>query len=392
MLNRLNIGGPTYNVAYLSAYMDTHYTTKVLAGVKEPYEGSSEYILKDLGINYDFVPGMLRQISPRHDMQAYRYIAQSIRSFKPDIVHTHAAKAGALGRLAAHFSTHRPKAIIHTYHGNVFDGYFSPIKTKVFLGIERYLCSVSDAIVAISEKQRNDLAELYKIAPAEKIHVIPLGFDLERFTIDRELKRQQFRNEYQVDDDTLVVAITGRLTAIKNHILFFDAARHIKHQHPQLKIKYFVIGDGELFDVLVDKAIGDGLTISTPEKENNAADVIFTSWRKDIDIINAGSDIIALTSFNEGTPVSIIEALASKKAVIATDVGGVGDVVKDNFNGLLSTLDAAAFSKKLLNLLTDKELRTRLATEGETNILKKYSYHRLINDMENLYEKFVGKN
>jgi glycosyltransferase involved in cell wall biosynthesis len=391
VLNRLNIGGPTYNVAYLSGYLNKSYTTRVLAGMKEPYEGSSEYVLKDLGIDYELVPGMVRRISPRQDAEAYRYIAQAIRTFKPDIVHTHAAKAGALGRLAAHFSAYRPKAIVHTYHGNVFDGYFSPIKTKVFLGIERYLCSVSDAIVAISEKQRTDLAEQYKIAPAEKIHVIRLGFDLDRFTTDRELKRNQFRNEYRVDEDTLVVSITGRLTAIKNHALFFDAARHIKQEHPHLKVKYFVVGDGELFDPLISKAVADGFNVSVPGKENADADVVFTSWRKDIDTINAGSDIIALTSFNEGTPVSIIEALASKKAVIATDVGGVGDVVKDNFNGLLSTLDPKSFSEKLLNLLTDKYLRTRLAGEGELGVFKNYSYHRLISDMENLYENLLKK-
>lgn len=389
ILNRLNIGGPTYNVAFLSGYLDKRYTTKVLAGMKEPYEGSSEYVLKDLGIDYELVPQMMRQISIRNDALAYRYISQAIRTFKPDIVHTHAAKAGALGRLAAHFSAYRPKAIVHTYHGNVFDGYFSPIKTKVFLGIERYLCSISDAIVAISEKQRNDLAEHYKIAPAEKIHVIKLGFALDHFTTDRELKRNQFRKAYHIDADTLVVTITGRLTAIKNHALFFDAARHIKQQHGHLKVKYFVVGDGELFEPLTNRAIADGFTISVPGKENVAADVVFTSWRKDIDVINAGSDIIALTSFNEGTPVSIIEALASKKAVIATNVGGVGDVVKDNFNGLLSELDPTSFSEKLLNLLTDEQLRTRLAGEGEQSVLKNYSYQRLISDMENLYENIL---
>jgi glycosyltransferase involved in cell wall biosynthesis len=389
ILNRLNIGGPTYNVAYLSSYLGEQYKTKVLAGIKEPYEGSSEYVLQELGIDYELVPHMMRQISLKQDLRAYRYISQTISTFKPDIVHTHAAKAGALGRLAAHFSSHRPKAIVHTYHGNVFDGYFSPIKTKVFLGIERYLCAASDAIVAISEKQRKDLAEVYKIAPADKIHVIPLGFDLDRFTKERELKRDQFRREYAVDDDTLVVTITGRLTAIKNHALFFDAARYVKQEHPHLKVKYFVVGDGELFDNLTNRAVDDGFTISVPGKENATADVVFTSWRKDIDTVNAGSDIIVLTSFNEGTPVSIIEALASKKAVIATDVGGVGDVVKDNLNGLLSPIDPKFFSVKFLSLLTDPHLRNRLAGEGEQGIFKSYSYHRLISDMENLYENLL---
>ena len=137
ILNRLNVGGPTLNVAYLSKHIDKQYHTHVLAGHKEPYEGSSEYMLKDLDIPYEYVPEMYRSISLKNDYTAFKYIQNAVAKYKPDIVHTHAAKAGVLGRLAAYHNKHRPKAILHTYHGNVFDGYFSPFKTQVFLAVER---------------------------------------------------------------------------------------------------------------------------------------------------------------------------------------------------------------------------------------------------------------
>ena len=186
ILNHLNVGGPTYNVANLSKYLSNQYQTEVLAGYKEPDEASSEYLLQDLDIPYQIVPNMQRAISPVNDYKAYQFIKEKINNYQPTIVHTHAAKAGALGRMAAQFAKHKPKAIVHTYHGNVFDGYFSPAKTKIILGIERWLATKSDAIVSISETQKKDLVDLYKIAPAEKIHVIPLGFDLSKFTQNNE--------------------------------------------------------------------------------------------------------------------------------------------------------------------------------------------------------------
>jgi len=388
IINRLNIGGPTYNVAYLSKFINQTYETNVLAGIREPYEGSSEYVLKDLGVGYEFVPDMHRQINFRNDISAYRAISEKIRQYKPDIVHTHAAKAGALGRLAAYRSSQRPK-ILHTYHGNVFDGYFSPLKTKVFLGVERYLCSVSDAIIAISEMQKKDLAEKYKIAPADKIHVIKLGFDLEKFRFNREDKRKQFREFYGIDEQTVVISITGRLTSVKNHLLLIQSIKNLKDNYPHLKVKFFFVGDGELMADIVTSLKEQGISICLPGDDNYKATVILTSWRKDIDVINAGSDIIALTSLNEGTPVSIIEALASGRSVICTNVGGIGDVVQDNVNGILSSLDAKEFTEKLYNLITSKTLRERLAHKGEEAIFQNYSYKRLVNDMEMLYASLL---
>jgi len=385
ILNRLNVGGPTYNVAYLSKYLDAKYETKVLAGHKEPDEGSSEYMLKDLGVSYEFVPDMYRSISPLKDYRAYRFIRKYVKKDRPDIVHTHAAKAGVLGRLAAYHNPNRPRAIVHTYHGNVFDGYFSPFKTKLFLAIERYLCGLSTAVVAISEAQKNDLVNKYQIVEANKVHVIRLGFDLSRFTEDSSVKRKAFRSFYALGDDDVVISITGRLAPIKNHALLIEAIKIIKQRNAELKFKLFVVGDGELMSAIITAVEQAGLSFCRYGDSNYDADVIFTSWRKDIDVINAGSDIIALTSLNEGTPVSIIEGMASQRAVICTNVGGVKDVVDDGHNGFLCDVDAESYARRLEELIVNKPLRVDMAKKGQSFALENYSYKRLVSETEDLY-------
>jgi glycosyltransferase involved in cell wall biosynthesis len=385
IINRLNIGGPTYNVAYLSKYLDENYETKVLAGHKEPEEGSSEYMLKDLGVSYEYVPDMYRNISLSKDFRAYRFIRRFVKKYRPDIVHTHAAKAGVLGRLAAYYNPRRPKVIIHTYHGNVFDGYFSPLKTKIFLAIERYLCGLSTAIVAISEAQKNDLVNKYRIVGEDKVHVIRLGFDLSRFAEESTEKRRTFRDFYGLDEDEVVINITGRLAPIKNHVLLIEAIKIIKQKNAELRFKLFVVGDGELMEQTIAAVIHAGLSFCRYGDNNYDVDVIFTSWRKDIDVINAGSDIIALTSFNEGTPVSIIEGMASQKPVICTNVGGVKDVVTDGVNGFLCSLDAEMYAEKLKELIVNRDIRDIFGNEGRDFALQNYSYKRLLSEIEDLY-------
>jgi glycosyltransferase involved in cell wall biosynthesis len=390
ILNRLNVGGPTYNVAYLSKYLNDSYETRVLAGHKDLHEGSSAYVLNDLGVAFDYVPGMFRQLNPVNDLRAYRFIQDVVNQYKPDIVHTHAAKAGALGRLAAYYSKNRPKAIIHTYHGNVFDGYFSPLKTRIFLSVERYLCKLSTAIIAISEVQKQEMVEKYKLAPAEKIHVIRLGFDLQKFQDDRVAKRKAFRDFYHLADDTVVVTIVGRLAPVKNHLMFIDVINGIKKKSSSQKIKFFIVGDGERRNNIVALMESYSISYCLPEDTKYEADVILTSWRKDIDVINAGSDIVALTSINEGTPVSIIEAMASARAVISTDVGGIRDIISDGNNGIIAAQDILDFTEKLFMLASDKLLRNRIAINGEVFALNNYSYRRLIKDIEQLYKNILA--
>lgn len=389
IINRLNVGGPTYNVACLTKYISSEFETKVISGHKEPYEASSEYILNDLGIEPKYIQHMYRPINFIKDFKAYFEIRKIIKEYKPDIVHTHAAKAGMLGRIAAHHE--QVPVIIHTFHGNVFDGYFGKIKSSIIKVIERYLSSVSTRIIAISSQQKKDLVHKYKIANDDKVEVIPLGFDLEKFSIDQPAKREQFRKQLNLQEHDIAIGIIGRLTSIKNHDLFFEAFSIAKKKY-QSNLKAIIVGDGELREALLEKCTSLNLKacygVASPSHDT---DVIFTSWRKDIDIVNAGLDIVCLTSFNEGTPVCLIEALASGKPVISTKVGGVEDIIDDGVNGFLCEIDLNDFSQKLLTLLTNAEIREQFSRNSNKNVVQQFGYNRLVNDVETLYHKSLKK-
>ena len=389
ILNRLAIGGPLLNACYLTKYMPREFETMLVVGEKESHEKDAGFITDALGIQPVFIPEMGRSIDPRKDYVAYKKMKKLIADFKPDIVHSHSAKPGAIGRMAA--KAMNVPVIVHTYHGHVFHSYFHPLKTKLFINIERKLGKKTDAIVAISQQQKKELAFDFKIAPENKFHVIPLGLDLDKFQINREEKRRAFRSSFGIHDDEVVLVITGRLVPIKNQSLFLEGIHYLL-QNSRQKIKAFIVGDGESRTLLEDKAKQFGIGFTTEKDTEHYQPLVFTSWRSDIDLINAGSDIIVLTSFNEGTPVSLIEAQAAGKPVVSTKVGGIEDVVKENETGLLSDInDTVAFCKNLLLLTDDKELRCKFGQAGEQYVTKRYSYRRLVTDMSALYYDLLNR-
>jgi glycosyltransferase involved in cell wall biosynthesis len=390
ILNRFNVGGPTYNGAYLTKYLPSEFETMLVAGNIEKHEGSSTYILEDLDLRYRIIPNMYRPIHPLNDFIALKHIISIINEFKPDIVHTHAAKAGALGRLASILASHHVPVVVHTYHGNVFEGYFSPTKERIFLEIERQLAKKTNAIIGISNSQKKDLVEKYKIANEEKVCVVPLGFDLKRMSENVDEKRLKFRNEFELDDDVVVVTIIGRLTSIKNQKLFISVFRKTLEATSH-KLKAFIVGDGEDRQSLVSYCESLGLSWSSPQKKNPNSKVHFTSWRKDIDIINAGSDIILLTSRNEGTPVSIIEAMATGRAVICTDVGGVSDIINNRVSGLIVSNSETEISTALTELVENIDFRLSLGRKAQPEVLNKFGYQRLVNDIAALYRLLISK-
>lgn len=387
IINRLNLGGPTYNAAYLSKYLSDGYETLLVAGLKDESEASSEHILEDLGITPVYIKNMYRSINPFKDSEAYGQIKKLIKDFKPDIVHTHAAKAGALGRMAAADSN--VKAILHTFHGHVFHSYFNPVKTKLFLQIERYLASKSHKIIAISEKQKIELGETYKVCKKEKIEVIPLGFKLEKFTEGQDEKRIAFRAKYNLADDEVAVGIIGRLVPIKNHQLFLRAFKKV-HEKQGKKVRAFVIGDGESMDVIENITQELNLDYVKNGSAGQVSPLTYTSWIKDIDEANAGLDVIALSSLNEGTPVSLIEAQAANKPIVSTNVGGVSDVVIPGKTALLSeSNDVDGFADNLLKLVADKDLRNNIGKDGYEHVQARFSYKRLCSDMDDLYRRLL---
>ena len=388
IINRLNLGGPTYNAAYLSKYLDPEFKTLLVSGMKDDTEESSEFIVKNLDLHPVYIPEMYRELHPFRDYKSYNKLKKIIREFKPDIVHTHAAKAGAMGRLAA--SHCGVPIIIHTFHGHVFHSYFGSAKTRLFLQIERYLAKRTTKIVALSEIQKAELCDIYKIAPSEKIEVIPLGFELEKFRENKEDKRIEFRTEYNLDDDEIAIGIVGRLVPIKNHKLFLTALKFVLERTTK-KVRAFIIGDGEERANIEQMATALGLKFSgQSDTEKNV--LTFTSWIKKIDVSNAGLDIVALTSYNEGTPVSLIEAQASGKPIVSTNVGGIEDIVSANETALLSPIgNEELFCENLLRLIENDNLRVKFSENSSKFIFDKFSRQRLCQDMSKLYRLLLSQ-
>ncbi len=389
IINRFNLGGPTYNVAYLTKYMPSEFKTILVGGKHEDDEISSDFILQSMNIKPMLIPAMRRVINFKKDLIAYEVISDIIKRYKPHIVHTHAAKAGTLGRMAA-FAANVP-IIVHTFHGHVFHSYFNNYKTIFYKTIERRLAQSSTRIIAISDTQKNELANIYNICNEDKIEIIPLGFDLDRFNIDKETKRIAFRRHYNIDDDEIAIGIIGRIVPIKNHSLFIEAIKYIQNKTTK-KIRAFIIGDGDDRHKIEIKAKQLGLNYTDFNISKEKALITFTSWIKEIDYANAGMDIIALTSFNEGTPVSLIEAQASGVPIISTNVGGVKDIMIPNKTGILcNSFEYNEFGEKLLNLVENDNFRLNLSKKGWSFVKEKYHYSRLINDMTNLYYKLIDE-
>ena len=381
IINRFNLGGPTYNAAYLTKYLEPDYETLLIGGQHDESEKSSMHILDNLGLKPIIIPEMQRSLNPYKDQIAFKKIQNIIKEFKPDIVHTHAAKAGALGRRAAYKMG--VNQIYHTFHGHVFHSYFGNFKTRIFKEIEKNLAKKSTKIIAISEIQKSELSKIHKICPENKIEVIPLGFDLERFNTDKDSKRKEFRKKWNLKENEIAIGIIGRLVPIKNHKFFIDAIQEVL-KNSKVPIRAFIVGDGEEKQNIINYIKNKNLDFSL---NYNPATFHLTSWIKEIDRVNSGMDIICLTSLNEGTPVSLIEAQASGKPIVSTKTGGIENIVLENKTALLSEKnDLHSFSKNLLSLVNDSNKR-KLFSKFGLEKSKDFHYDQLVNNIKNLYEK-----
>lgn len=373
IINRFNIGGPTYNATFLSKFLSEDFETLLIGGLPEEGESDSLHIPESYGLKPLLIPELKRQPNFFSDRKALKKIKAIIQEFKPDIVHTHASKAGAIGRKAA--IDCKVPVIVHTFHGHVFHSYFGSFKTYLFKLIERRLAAKTNGIIAISALQKKELCEQYRIAPEHKTSVIPLGFDLQKFQLNQQEKRAKTRQEFGIQEDEVAIAIIGRLSPVKNHSFFLEVIANL-HARTTKKIKVFVVGDGEERDRIQQKK--DDLCPTAP--------ILFTSWIKDIASFNQGMDIICLTSHNEGTPVSLIEAQACNVAVISTDVGGVRDIVDDGNTGYICpTNDLENYANKLLKLVEEENIRQKMSQNGWSFVEDKFGYQRLIKETEKYY-------
>ena len=378
IINRFNIGGPIYNAVLLSAFMPEEYETLLIGGMPEENEANSLYIAEKYGVSPVLISEMQREPNLMNDNKALKKIKEIIRTFQPDIVHTHASKAGALGRKAA-FDCGVP-IVIHTFHGHIFHSYFSWWKTSLYQLIERRLSKKTTGIIAISAIQKNELSLKYKICHPSKIKIIPLGFDLSPFNENLKEKREHTRNSYELEGSDIAVAIIGRLVAIKNHQMFLDIIDKV-NQKTSKKVVYFIVGDGE-----------ESLTIQESIKplKEKGMDIRMTSWIKDIATFNAGMDIICLTSKNEGTPVSLIEAQAAGIPIIATNVGGIKDIILEDKTGyIVDKDDIDGFAEKLWELIENENKRQLMSQNGWSFVEEKFQYPNLIKNMDEYYKSLL---
>jgi len=378
IINRFNIGGPTFNATFLTRYISDEFETILIGGVPDEGEKDSLHVLREYGVEPIILPELQRNPDLRSDRRAYKKIKTILEEIKPDIVHTHASKAGLLGRRAA-FSSNVP-IVVHTYHGHVFHSYFGKLKTRAIKTIEKQLAKKSTGIIAISNLQKKELVRDHKICENEKVKVIPLGFDLSKFTRNDSI-RKATRKEYNLTEDTVAIAIVGRLAPIKDHTFFLKVIEDLL-QKTTKKIQVFIVGDGAERENIEEKVAK--INAQYPNT------IRLTSWILDISTFNQGMDVLCLTSKNEGTPVSLIEAQAGSIPVISTDVGGVSDIIQNDFSGfVIKKGDFATYSDKLRLLIENDELRTELAKNGAQYIHEKFHYSRLVADMENYYNELI---
>lgn len=385
ILNRFNLGGPTYNASLLTKYLSDNYETLLIGGPNEKNEHDSMHIPHSLGIEPQIVDSMVRSLNFFQDRKAYSDIKKIIADFKPDIVHTHASKAGALGRRAAH-QLNVP-VIVHTYHGHVFEAYFNGLVSNMYKGIERRLSRKTDAIIALSERQRNDLVVKHRICKPDQVHIIPNGFDLDKFQIDNDLKRNAFRDKYKLEPTDFAIGIIGRMVPVKNHGLFVEVIERVA-KHAGKRLRVFIVGDGETKEATVAQLQQKGIAFS--ENDAPIATVHFTSWQTSVDYIIAGLDLVALTSLNEGTPVCLIEAQAANCPVVSTDVGGIRDIVVDGKTALLSASgNADAMAANILRLMNEDDYYISFKTGGNAFVCERFHFMRMVNDIDHLYRSLL---
>ena len=381
VIARLNVGGPAVHLVQLSAGLESRYperfTQRLVAGREGPHEASMVPLARARGIEPAILPTLGREVSARDDARALVALFRDFRAWRPDIVETHTAKAGTLGRLAAVAA--RVPVRIHVFHGHVLRGYFGPRKTRAFLEIERALARVTTRLIALGEAQRRELLD-FGIGRPEQVLSIPLGFELAPFLA---APRGALRRELGLADETPLVGILGRLAPIKRHDVFVRAAARIAERRPTAH--FVVIGDGELLAETQRLAAALGL----------AERVHFLGWRAhgELPALLADLDVLANTSDNEGMPVSLIEAMAAGTPVVATAAGGTVSIIEDGVSGaLVPPVDPESVAEECLALLNDAALRQRRSAAGRAAVYPRFDVGGLVETMARTYTSLAQGN
>jgi glycosyltransferase involved in cell wall biosynthesis len=379
VIARLNVGGPALHVAYLTAGLaERGYETTLVAGTLARGEESMAGVSEARGVRIETLPALHREIGPLRDAQAILRLARLIRKERPTILHTHTAKAGAVGRIAALLAgSARPPIVVHTFHGHVLRGYFNPLTTLGFRTLERWLARVTTALVAVSPEVRDDLVKL-RVAPASKFTVVRLGIELDQRTDAAEDVRAETRRQLGVGPDAFIVGWVGRMTAVKRTDDVVRALRGLVDRGVDTYL--CLVGDGPDREHLELYAHELGVVKRC----------LFLGYQEDVARFYSAIDALLLPSVNEGTPVSVIEALAAQRPAVATRVGGTPDVIRDGIDGFLVEVgDADALSDRLAELARDPERRAQMGADGRERVLGRYAVERLVDDIDRLYRSLL---
>jgi glycosyltransferase involved in cell wall biosynthesis len=381
VIARLNMGGPALHVAYLAAGLrERGYETTVVAGDLAKGEESMAYVAEGLGVRVTTLPGLHREIAPLRDLLATFRLARIMRADRPHILHTHTAKAGAIGRIAVLLAGRaRPPIVVHTFHGHVLRGYFGGFRSWIFRRLERLLARGTDVLIAVSPEVRDDLVSL-RVARPEKFAIIRLGIELGQRVVGSNDARAATRRVMGVSEQRFLVGWIGRMTAVKRTD---DVLRAFK-----------LLRDGGVDSCLC--MVGDGpdleRVLSLAGELGVMRHCLFPGYQENIGPFFGAFDVFVLPSGNEGTPVTAIEALASACPVVATRVGGVPDVVRDGEDGFLVEPGAVdQLAERLIRLANDPELRLRMGEAGRARVIPRYGVGRLIDDVDRLYRELLAK-
>ena len=378
MIARTNVGGPAHHVGLLTGRLDPdRYASLLVSGSLGRGEASFDTVIDRFGGRRQVVPELGPELHPGRDAQALRSLVRVMRRYRPAIVHTHTAKAGTLGRIAARVALGPRPVVVHTYHGHVLRRYFGPLKTEVFRTMERALARVSDCLIGVSQTTVDELVDL-GIAPRDRFRVVPLGLDLEPYLrLGPDDHGTVFRQELAVADDEILVVYLGRLVPIKRVDVLLNAVASARSDGVRLRLA--VVGDGEC---------RASLECLTAELGLQAA-VTFTGFRHDLEVVAAATDIAVLSSDAEGTPVSLVEAGAAAKPTVATAVGGVPEIITPHTGVLVEPGHPGALGRELASLALDAERRDRLGAAARAHVRGRYGARRLLDDIDNLYQELL---
>lgn len=372
VIARLNIGGPALHALLTSSGLRPGVDTVLATGQVDEGEEEATHLLESYGETPVRVRGLGRAISLLDDVRALLALASLMRRVRPDVVHTHTAKAGALGRVAAFVA--RVPHVVHTFHGHVFEGYFGAFGSAMTVQVERALARLADRVIAVSPEVGRDLTQRFRVAEAARVRVVPIGLPLGPFE-QAARHRGELRAELGIAQGAPVVVFVGRLVTVKAPEVALDAWRAVRREVPDAQL--VVAGAGPLLATL--RARGD-------------AGVHFLGWRSDTARIVADADLALLTSVNEGTPVALIEAAAAGVPAVATRVGGVPTVVRDGETGLLATAgDVDGIAAAVIALLRDPQRRARMGAAAREHACAGWSAERLLRDLRGLYAELAAR-